>query len=301
MNVVELPRFTNRESRSPAITAHAFDCPLCRDAARHVGAVRGYDLYECASCRHRVFDVPYAADSVARLFGDDYFFGGGSGYVDYLSSAHLVRQGRFYGRKLRRLAGRGLAIDVGAAAGFVAQGLQEMGWGVIGIEPNERMARHARERLGVQVHCGVAESFTPPQRVDAVLMLQIVAHLSDPLAVLRRVRSWLKPGGVLLIETWNHRSVMARLQGTKWHELSPPTVVHLFSRHSLKCALQSAGFTRITTGIHIKNIRADRAAELLRHARGDDSWMAGAVNLLPKEMLLPYLTDDLVWCVAYAA
>ena len=65
---------------------------------------------------------------------------------------------------------------------------------------------------------------------DLVVMLQVIAHLVDPLATGRRIAELLRPDGLWLVETWDRESRTARLFGRRWHEYSPPSVLHWFSR-----------------------------------------------------------------------
>jgi SAM-dependent methyltransferase len=50
-----------------------------------------------------------------------------------------------------------------------------------------------------QIHCGwFDEHFRPPNKFDAILMLDILEHMPDPLAALRHARSLLHEDGVLI-------------------------------------------------------------------------------------------------------
>ena len=94
--------------------------------------------------------------------------------------------GRRYGELLKRFAPAGELLDVGAAAGFILQGLSDAGWRGAGLEPNDRMAAFAREQSGLTVHTGSLESFTTTRKFDAVSLIQVVAHFVDP----REARQW---------------------------------------------------------------------------------------------------------------
>ena len=61
----------------------------------------------------------------------------------------------------------------------------------------------ARPGLRATGHLSLFEDFAPPHRYDAVFALHVLEHLLDPVAVLSRARSWLKPGGRLLIAVPN--------------------------------------------------------------------------------------------------
>ncbi|MEZ5738128.1 MAG: methyltransferase domain-containing protein [Burkholderiaceae bacterium] len=97
-------------------------------------------------------------------------------------------------------------------AGFASQG-----WQVHGLEPNASIAAHAREQFGFTVTEGAiddaAEGFELAGQAaafDLVVAIQLVAHLRDPQAGFRAMARLLRPGGLLLVETWNSASRTAR-------------------------------------------------------------------------------------------
>ena len=99
-------------------------CPLCDSESQVLFEKHAVPIRECSSCRHRFALPPEAEGHVERVYADDYFFGGGAGYDDYLSEAELLRaHGRRYAKRLARFMKPGRVLDVGAAAGFVMQGM----------------------------------------------------------------------------------------------------------------------------------------------------------------------------------
>jgi 2-polyprenyl-3-methyl-5-hydroxy-6-metoxy-1,4-benzoquinol methylase len=55
------------------------------------------------------------------------------------------------------------------------------------------------------------EAFEPTDRYDCILMGGMLKHLEDPVALLRRSRSWLSHGGLLIATTPNARSLHRRV------------------------------------------------------------------------------------------
>lgn len=276
-------------------------CPLCGGVPVQLFAKQGHGIACCDDCGHRFAQIAVSDDHVDSVYGDDYFLGGGDGYSDYLSESRLLRShGRYYGELLKRFAPAGELLDVGAAAGFILQGLRDTGWHGEGLEPNDRMAAFAREQSGLTVHTGSLESFETSRRFDAVSMIQVVAHFVDPREAFARVANLLVPGGVCVIETWNVASWTARLFGTSWHEYSPPSVLHWFTPDRLADLLAEFGLHQVARGRPSKWINAGHAASLLQHKLSHNRWtrwLASPLNLLPSHLALPYFGDDLFWSV----
>jgi SAM-dependent methyltransferase len=190
---------------------------------------------------------------------------------------------------------------VGTAAGFTLLGFRERGWRVFGLEPNPRMAALARERFALAVSTDTVESFRADDGpYDLVVMLQVIAHCVDPLAAGRRVAELLRPDGLWLVETWDRESWTARIFGRRWHEYSPPSVLHWFSRRGMRTLAGELGFRPVATGRPRRRIRGRHARSLLRHAF-DGSLLAplarGPLRLIPENMSIPYPGTDLFWAL----
>ena len=273
-------------------------CPICHRSTKSRFAIHGYSLYECLGCKHQFFRIIAQKDHVAHVYGDSYFTDGGAGYPDYLSESRLLRnRGRWYASQLSRYRPVGTVLDIGAAAGFVLQGLQDAGWRGQGIEPNEKMARYAREVLGLSVLTTDLESFDCDQQFDLVSMIQVIAHFVDPRLSLEKAVRVLKPGGYLLIETWDSQSITARLLGKRWHEYSPPSVLHCFSLDSLYYLTSEIGFREVARGRPSKWISAPHAKELIRQKFSGSKWMERLMLSLPESVNFPYLAEDLVYVI----
>jgi SAM-dependent methyltransferase len=275
-------------------------CPLCDGASTAVFVKDGYEIRDCTECDHR-FTRPRLEPQkhVDTAYGDDYFFSGGAGYSDYLSEEQLLRaRGQWYAKLLNRQTKPGQILDVGAAAGFILQGFIDSGWTGKGIEPNDRMASVARSRLGLEVFTGMLENLAEELQYDAVSIIQVLPHFIDPKHAMSVVAKLLRPGGLLLIETWNRGSITARLLGKNWHEYSPPSVLHWFDVNGVETLAKPFGLTRISHGHPPKKISAGHAKSLLRHKLGTSAPARLASKLMdicPDRMVFPYPAEDLMW------
>lgn len=121
------------------------------------------------------------------------------------------------------LVGEGRTVlDVGCATGYLAEALSAQGCTVSGIEVDPEAAEQARPKLADLV-VGDLESVRledafPGRKFDAIVLGDVLEHLSDPVGVLRSASVLLAEGGriVLSIPNVAHGSVrLALLQG-RW-------------------------------------------------------------------------------------
>jgi len=274
-------------------------CLLCGGAGAPLFEIANYWVHQCASCDHRFTDCGAQEGHIERVYGDDYFTHGGAGYSNYVSEERvLVARGRWYARRMARYCKPGTVLDVGAAAGFTLRGLSEAGWQGFGVEPNAGMAKYARQRFGFPVEAASWESWTSQRTFDLVTMLQVIAHFVDPRQAMLKAGELVRPGGHLLIETWNRESWTARLFGRNWHEYSPPSVLHWFSAAGLIRLARRTGFQLMARGRPSRRISASHAKVLLRHKSASsiaNRVLLGIAQVLPDRLEIPYPSEDLVW------
>jgi SAM-dependent methyltransferase len=237
---------------------------------------------------------------VARVYGDDYFSDGGAGYPGYLDQGTLLSErGRWFAQlAASRLGGPGRVLEVGAAAGFTLGAFLDAGWQGVGIEPNARMSAYARRELGLDVRTGTLEELDEPGGFDLVLMLQVISHLIDPHVAIAKLAGLLSPGGSLLIETWNWRSLAARAFGSMWHQYSPPSVLQWFCPQSLARLMASHGLEQVASGRPRKRLGWKHARSLIGFKLGGSRLgraFETVAKLGPDDLTLPYPFDDARW------
>jgi 2-polyprenyl-3-methyl-5-hydroxy-6-metoxy-1,4-benzoquinol methylase len=164
-----------------------------------------------------------------------------------LRQSRIGRLGLQILRRVRKppLADVGSALDIGCSSGDYLAYLRTLGWKVYGIELDEEAARHAREHFGIDVRAGAAEHTLnefPDMSFDVVTMWHVLEHLFDPSLVLAQVHRVLKPGGILILEMPNVRSLWASLLGEYWFPLEIPRHLYHFNPPTLRAMLTKTGF-----------------------------------------------------------
>ncbi len=89
-------------------------------------------------------------------------------------------------------------VEVGCGTGEL---LRELGG--VGIERDPRAAAQAREK-GLQVIEGDLFEVSPPHPVDVVVARWVFSFLPDPGAAVGRLAGWLRPGGHLVVQDYDH-------------------------------------------------------------------------------------------------
>ncbi|MGA9994472.1 MAG: class I SAM-dependent methyltransferase [Pyrinomonadaceae bacterium] len=138
----------------------------------------------------------------------------------------------------RKLGDDARILDVGCGDGFHLRLLRDIGkhgWQLEGVDSDER-AVMAAGRAGLKVHQGTVEQLDLPRdSYDLALLIQTIEHVANPPAVVRAVRSLLRPGGSLIIVTDNADSLDFKLfKGRHWGGYHFPRHWNLFNAESLR-------------------------------------------------------------------
>jgi SAM-dependent methyltransferase len=245
-------------------------------------------------------------EAQAGLFGEAYFRGGVTGgYADFDADEALHRanaRDRLAALAREGAAPPGTLLDVGCATGYFLDEARKADWAVKGVDASP----HARERagaLGIEAQPDletVARAGAGP--FDVVTFYQVLEHMSDPLAAMRDARGLLKPRGLVVVETWDRGSMVARLAGRHWQQANPPSVAYLFDRGSLARLLERAGFLPPDVRVTGKRVRSGFAlriaAEKLPRVAGPISSFAARTGL--DRATVKYRLGDLVTAFARA-
>ncbi|MEA3076285.1 MAG: hypothetical protein QOF60_1193 [Actinomycetota bacterium] len=157
-----------------------------------------------------------------------------------------------------RLVGGGKRVlDVGCWTGDMAVYLAAQNTEVVGIERDEQAANGAAERIAQGVVGDVEQvdllDALGPKPFDVVVFGDVLEHLVDPAATLRRMRPVLAPGGYVVASVPNvaHGSVRLRLLEGNFRYtdvgLLDRTHLRFFTRETLHELFEEAGFAVVET------------------------------------------------------
>jgi 2-polyprenyl-3-methyl-5-hydroxy-6-metoxy-1,4-benzoquinol methylase len=199
----------------------------------------------CAGCGLVYLNPRPAAAALPAIYPDNYYA------YDFAASLNpLVRRVKDrvdaakVGLYRRLVPGPGRILDVGCGEGHILDMLRRHGrpdWDLWGVELGERAVQQAR-RAGYTVLAGRFEDVAlPPGHFDLLIMNQLIEHVADPVAMLKKARAALRPGGHVVIETPNLDSWDARLFRRRyWGGYHFPRHFTLFDRRTLIAAVTVA-------------------------------------------------------------
>jgi SAM-dependent methyltransferase len=246
----------------PPELSRTFRCLVCSaSGAEPVFQEGGLAMMRCRHCRHLF-------SSFAAVPDYDGFWGTHvpDGNQFYWSHARARMHQDFCTALVMGRSGR--LLDMGCGLGFFLASLARYaGWEGYGCEISDAAVRYARSRLGLSnvMRSRLDDAPFPPDSFDVVTMWDVLDHLPQPDAVLRRCYALLKANGVLFIRTPHGPVQLFRARLKRLIRRTTPHLtylqlrhhVHLYSPSSIGVLLKRNGFSRVEFS-HLHPIASDR-------------------------------------------
>src|SRR5262245_50632973 len=168
----------------------------------------------CPGCTHVFLDIVHTPESIQQMYeayenpGNDFYFE----RIDQEVTSHFDTYLQTC-RKHCKTGSRALRLlDIGCGNGALLSRAKQQGFVTEGIETCAPLAEVVRKKLDCLVHTTLlSECKFSPETFDVITMYDLIEHLQDPIADLRRLQFWLKPGGVLFVLTPNDKALLRRV------------------------------------------------------------------------------------------
>ncbi len=236
------------------MTQHDARCFLCGESNfRHWAKATDVEYFttdntfsfkECQNCKLLMID-PIPADQLQVIYPPNYY----SFIAPKKSMVNNIKEWldkRLFKQILNRLQSEHLKVlDVGGGSGWLLNFVRSLSGRVkeTYVVDIDRNAESLAIKNGHKYFCGRIEDFETTEKFDFVLLLNLIEHVSDPLAVMKKISDILTPHGVLLIKTPNYDSLDARLYRHKnWGGYHCPRHWVLFTKKSFQRLAHAAAF-----------------------------------------------------------
>ncbi len=238
----------------------------------------------CASCGHGVLLAP---EPDQTIHSENAYYekqaADGAGYRNY-ANERSYREGK--AKRLLRWASAngcrepGKFVEIGSGFGFTRKAAEDLGWTTQGVDLNPSARKAACELYGFEtvtgdLHSALAGGAVRAAEYDLVLYQFVLEHVPDPGAELRSAASLLSPRGYVLILVPGMDAVERTIFGSSYRSLRSDHL-HLFSRRSIRQALQRAGlrlarsFTECSVHLLAPFLTQEELANLYKRGEGPD-------------------------------
>lgn len=212
-------------------------CPICKlpkTIKAHV--VQAYEYYRCRSCKTVFLKNKLSERSLTTYYQKTFDYNTG------LQRENEIRKrARIILHTLRRLNPKGKTLlDIGSGYGFFCDESTKFGLETKGVEPSRALCTYAKNHCAGTYFLNNLDNYSLKNRLqyDFITFIHVIEHIRKPEDSLRYIAEFLRPKGILYIETPNADSHLYYAELNSYTFLTPPEHLWIFSRQSFYCLLK---------------------------------------------------------------
>lgn len=237
----------------PAVAGYLAQFHYSADLSAELGD-QPFDLVGCGACGLVYHRLVMAENGLSQLYGRwidaaqvaRFEAGHTSKGVDPFADAvqrlklvlrlrHLVQNGGPLALPIR-------LMDFGCGNGEVLAAARVLGMQAIGIDISAARVDAARASGALVLPDLAAFDAEAGGKVHAVVLSQVLEHVSDPLGLLGQIAQRLLPGGVLFVAVPDCRGLAVPRSFAEFHQLQPLEHMNAFTPQTLRGIVGRAGF-----------------------------------------------------------
>jgi len=233
---------------------HHTSCPVCGSseikniltAKDFTVSQQQFSIAECSNCRLRFTQgVPDAA-SIGPFYKSDNYISHTNSNKGLINRLYQSVRKKTLKQKRRLVEGKtkikkGSLLDVGSGTGAFANEMQQKGWQVFALEPDEDARAMAKDLYGIELKelnwlYGLRENI-----FDAITLWHVLEHVHDLHGCMKQLQNVLKDSGKLFIAVPNYTSKDAEIYGASWAAWDVPRHLYHFSPLSMQKLAEKHG------------------------------------------------------------
>ncbi len=234
---------------------HYTACPICSSsqitpvikARDHTVSSEAFQIFSCSNCTARFTQDVADAKGIGKYYQSSKYISHSNTQEGFINKLyHTVRKRTLQGKKniVKKYLGKqsGRLLDIGAGTGFFAKTMQDAGWNVTGLEPDEAARNIALLQNGISLSGLENLSRQEEHSFDAITLWHVLEHVHTLHEYCDIFNKILQKDGVLLIAVPNHTSSDAKHYGEHWAAYDVPRHLYHFSPASMQVLMKAHGF-----------------------------------------------------------
>lgn len=138
---------------------------------------------------------------------------------------------------------KGQILDIGCGTGAFLNNMQQAGWSITGLEPDDNAVKIANSLYNLSPKTPEELFILPANSFDAITMWHVLEHVHQLHEYIEQLKNLIKSDGVIFIAVPNYQSFDAEVYGAHWaaydvprhlYHFSPKSMEKLVSLHGLK-------------------------------------------------------------------
>lgn len=213
----------------------------------HTVSHEQFEVWKCSTCTFRFTQNVPAKDYIGPYYQSSAYVSHSDikeGFINrlyhFLRSFTLITKRNLMG-KVTGLK-HGVLLDIGAGTGAFANKMQQAGWNVTGLEPDEIAREKALTNYNLKLQHLADLDTLAGETFDAITLWHVLEHVHELHGYLEKFFEILKPAGRLVIAVPNYCSYDAEFYKEYWAAYDVPRHLYHFSPKSMQVLLEQKGF-----------------------------------------------------------
>ena len=240
------------------------NCPLCNNkyfktVFKKDDLSKYYYLVRCRECSLEFINPLPTEEDLNKYYNVEYA-------VPEYQKIKLVKKAKKILNLLKKygLSSNSKILEIGASHGFFLNEVKKHGFTPYGVELSKKACDNAKKYFAINIENVdfLQSSFiNKKEYFDAVVLLDVLEHITNQNEILNEINTVLKRKGMLVLTLPNIDSWEFKVCGRYWEWLSPPAHLFYYSPDTIKKMLKKHGFEII----HLETYHGDTAGNILFH------------------------------------
>ena len=222
-----------------------YPCPLCKkDESKLLLKKQGFKIRNCIHCGFVYVNPRLVNEQLNAIYQHNYFQNKDYGYVDYEQEKRLrVKNFERWLKCAERFMPSGkpiIALDVGCAAGYCLDVMQNKGWQAEGLELDQEMCSSLVGTGHIVSHTEL-ENFEGIHKYSIITLFDVIEHIPDIDAAFKQLNKILEKDGIVIVITPNHNSLQRKIFRKKWFQYKPIEHIQYFTGKTLAAFAERNG------------------------------------------------------------
>ena len=237
------------------------NCPICNssktskafDAVDHFSTKEAFPIYDCSSCGFRFTNKFPSDDSIGRYYDSPDYISHSDSKTGLINRLYHFFRKQMLGKKVNlvakqvgpRLKDNIRILDIGSGTGYFLNAAKEKGYTVTGIEKDS----NAREQAIINFRLDIKDEQSlwsiENESFDVITLWHVLEHMENLNEVVAKIKSILKPDGVMILALPNHNSHDAKKYKGYWAAYDVPRHLWHFTPDSVEKLLSKHQFNII--------------------------------------------------------
>jgi 2-polyprenyl-3-methyl-5-hydroxy-6-metoxy-1,4-benzoquinol methylase len=231
-------------------------CPVCKSAAilpnmmvkDYTVTMEEFSVWYCSDCTMKFTqDVP-DQNSITKYYQVSNYISHSDTQEGLINKMyHLVRNITLK-KKQQLIVNQtkkktGEILDIGCGTGAFLNTMQQNGWSITGLEPDEIAVANAKAKYGIAAQSPDRLFDFPEKKFDAITMWHVLEHVHQLHDYIECLKKILKDDGTIFIAVPNYTAADAEHYKSFWaaydvprhlYHFSPKSMEKLLAKHGLK-------------------------------------------------------------------